>query len=117
MKLYLNSYLTVLKKNFMLLLIVMVLLAVTFPIWIAIPFFIIASIVAKVTTSIAIVFIFVSLAVGFLFSLYFVPINWKVVNNLGKKNRPLSFMYLQTIFILISSLIFGIVLILINILK
>lgn len=116
---YLNSYFKVLKGNFMLVLIAFVLLAVTFFIWAGVPFFIVPSLLSKFTTNFVIVFISISISGGFLFSLYFAPFNLKVAKNIGniKGNHTLkSFIYLQTIFIFVSSLVFAIVLCLINVL-
>lgn len=96
----------------MLVLMAMILLAVTFFIWAGVPFFIIPSLVAELTSNFVIVYLCISLSGGFLFSLYFVPINLKVAKNIGNikgKHTTVSFMYLQTIFILVSSLIFAIV--------
>lgn len=104
----------------MLVLMALVLLAVTFFIWTGVPFFIISSLVAELTSNFVIVYLCISLSGGILFSLYFVPLHLKVAKNIGniKGNRTIiSFMYLQTIFILVSSLIFSIVLGLMNVLQ
>lgn len=112
MNVYFNSYLEVLKRNFMLLLMALVLLMVTIFIWIGVPFFIVPSLIAELTSSFVIVYLFVSLSGGFLFSLYFVPLHFKVAkfisNNKGSRTAN-SFMILQITFILITSLIFAIV--------
>lgn len=96
-----------------------VLLTVTFFIWAGVPFFIVPSLLSKLTSNFVIVFLCISLSSGVLFSLYFVPLNLKVAKNIGniKGNQTSkSFIYLQTIFIFVSSLVFAIVLCLINVL-
>lgn len=119
MNLYFKSYLNVLKRNFMLVVIASVLLFVTFFIWAGVPLFVIPSLLNEFTSNFEIAYLCISLSGGFLFSLYFVPLNLKVAKNVGniKGNRTtISFVYLQTKFILVSSLIFAIVMGLIMIL-
>ena len=78
MSYYYNSYLNVLKREFMLVIIASVLLGVTFFIWAGVPVFIIGSAVANLTTSQFLVNLCISLSVATIFSLYFSPINLKV---------------------------------------
>lgn len=104
----------------MLVVMALVLLAVTFFIWAGVPFFMIGSLVADLTSNIVIIYLCISLSGGFLFSLYFVPFNLKVAKNIASiKNLSvgIAFVYFQTIWILVSSLIFGIALILMNVLQ
>ena len=103
----------------MLVVMALVLLAVTFFIWAGVPFFIIGSLVADLTSNFVIIYLCISLSGGFLFSFYFVPFNLKVAKNIASlkdDSIAISFMYLQTIWIIVSSLIF-IVLILMNVLQ
>lgn len=120
MSVYLHNYLEVFKKNFMLLVMAMVLLAVTFFIWAGIPFFIIGNLVAKLTSNSVITYLSISLSGGFLFSLYFVPFHLKVAERIGniKGNHiAKSFVHLHTLWMIGSSLIFGIVMILMTVLQ
>ena len=113
LNLYVQNYLSVLKKNFMLVVIALVLLAVTFFIWAGIPFFIIGILVGDLTSNFVIIYLCISLSGGFLFSIYFVPVNLKVAKNIAEiKRRSVasSFVRLQTIWILVCSFTFAIVL-------
>jgi hypothetical protein len=115
LNLYIHNYIEVLKKNFMLVVMALGLLVVTFFIWAGVPFFLIGSILADFTTNIIIVFVCVSLSGGFLFSLYFVPLNLKVAKEISRIRgirTTKSFMHVQSVWIIISSLIFAVVLIL-----
>src|SRR5690625_6330972 len=84
---YYNSYLNVLKREFMLVIIASILLVVTFFIWAGVPVFIIGSAVASLTTSQFLVNLCISLSVAIIFSLYFLPINFKVVQEDRKSTR------------------------------
>ena len=115
MNLYIHNYIEVLKRNFMLVIMALVLLVVTFFIWAGVPFFLIGSLLGDFTTNIIIVFVCVSLSGGFLFSLYFVPLNLKVTKEISRKRgirTTKSFMLLQSVWIIMSSIIFAAVLIL-----
>ena len=104
----------------MLVVMALVLLAVTFFVWAGVPFFIIGSLVADFTSNFVIIYFCISLSGGFLFSFYFVPFNVKVAKNIASIknfNVAIAFVYLQTVWILVSSLIFGTALILINFLQ
>ncbi|MFC3041464.1 hypothetical protein ACFOGI_14545 [Virgibacillus xinjiangensis] len=119
LSLYLHNYLDVFKRNFMLVVMALVLLAITFFVWAGVPFFIIGSFVADFTSNFVIIYFCISLSGGFLFSLYFVPFNLKIAKNIASiKNFSVAvaFVYLQTGWILVSSSIFGTVLILMNVL-
>lgn len=103
----------------MLVLMALVLLTVTFFIWAGFPFFIIANLVADFTSNFVIIYLCTALSGGFLFSFYFMPLNLEVAKKIGSlkgNSVAKSFIYLQTIWITVSSLIFVIGLILINIL-
>jgi len=72
----------------------------------------IRGIVAKLTTNIAFIHFGISLSGGHPFSLFFVPINLTAAKNIANiKHRGVvsSFLYIPTIWILISSIIFEIV--------
>ena len=109
MNLYAQSYLTVLKKDFMLVIIAAALLFFTFFLWAGVPVFIIGSFVSTFTSNLVINHLSMSVSTAFLFSLYFVPLNLKVAKHIAnRKNR--SFMYafirVEMIWIAVCSLIF-----------
>lgn len=113
MNLYLQSYLNVLKRNFMLVMMASILIVLTFGIWAGIPLFIIGIAVADLTANLAIIHFCISVSVGLLFSLFFVPINLKVAKHIADiKHRGvvISFVRIQTIWILVCAVIFEIVL-------
>ena len=112
MSLYLQNYSNVLKKNFMLVIIALVLLVLTFFIWAGVPLFIIGNSVAELTSNLVIIHLCISISGGFLFSLFFVPINIKVSQNIADiKNRSvmISFIRIEIIWILVCSLIIEII--------
>jgi len=112
MSLYLQNYSNVLKKNFMLVIIALVLLVLTFFIWAGVPLFIIGNSVEELTSNLVIIHLCISISGGFLFSLFFVPINLKVSKNIADiKNRSvmISFIRIEIIWILVCSLIFEII--------
>ena len=114
MDLYFQNYLIVLKRNFMLVIMASLLLILTFFIWAGFPVFIIGGLVADLTANLAIIHFCISLSAGFLFSLFFVPINLKVAKNIATiKYRGVgrSFIYIQLTWTLVSSVIFELVLI------
>ncbi len=89
------------------------LLALTFFIWAGVPFFIIGSAIAELTSNMIIIHLCISLSGGFLFSLFFVPINLKVAKNIAEIKQCSvldSFMSIEIIWLLICSLIFEIIL-------
>lgn len=113
MKFYFHSYLKVLKKNFMLLIMALVLLIPTFFIWAGVPFFIIGIAVADLTSNLILIHLGISLSGGLLFSLYFAPINLKVARSIADiKHRGLiySFIRIEAIWILVGALIFEVIL-------
>lgn len=112
MSVYLNSYSNVLKKNFMLVIIASILLVITFFIWAGVPIFIIGNAVAKITSQLIIIYLCVLLSAGFLFSLYFFPINLKVAKNVAEVKHSSvisSFIRIQCFWVLACSLIIGII--------
>lgn len=112
MSLYFQNYSIVLKKNFMLMIMASVLLVITFFLWAGVPVFMIGSLISKITSNLAIIHLCISFSGGFLFSLFFVPINLKVAKHIANvKNRSvlISFMRIEIIWIFACSLIFLIV--------
>ncbi|ASK64152.1 hypothetical protein CFK37_19340 [Virgibacillus phasianinus] len=112
MQLYCDSYLAVLKNNFMLIIMAFVLLIVTFFIWVGFPIFVIGIVVADITSNFVLTHIGVSLSVGLLFSLYFIPINLKVAKNIAviKSRGPMnSFIRIEAVWILVGAFIFELI--------
>ncbi|WP_254844381.1 hypothetical protein [Virgibacillus halodenitrificans] len=111
MGLYYESTLNVLKKNFMLVIMAIVLLIPTFFLWAGVPFFIIGGLVENLISSQVLVFISISLSGGFLFSLYFLPFLYKIakqlanITQIGVGNFLLR---IHTTFIFICSVVYGI---------
>lgn len=114
MNFYLHNYLHVLKKNFMLVIMAAVLLPLTFFLWVGVPFFVIGSEVAELTSNLVIIHICISLSAGMLFSLFFVPINLKVAQHIAditQRSALISFLHIQVIWVLACSLIFALILV------
>ncbi|WP_257536019.1 hypothetical protein [Metabacillus litoralis] len=114
MSLYLYNYSKVLKKNFMLVIVASFLLPLTFFIWAGVPFFIIGSTVAEFTSNLMIIHLCIALSGGFLFSLFFVPINLQVAKNIAEIKQCSvldSFISIEVIWLLVSSLIFELILV------
>ncbi|PWU68455.1 hypothetical protein [Gracilibacillus dipsosauri] len=113
---YTKIYLDVLKKNFMIVIMVIPLLVLTFFIWVGIPIYIIGNTVADLTANLGVIHSSISLSVGLLFSLFFVPINWKVARRLAKIKEWTvmnAFLRLEIIWIIFISLVFEIIVIII----
>ncbi|MBR7554010.1 hypothetical protein ACFFJI_02400 [Allobacillus sp. GCM10007491] len=111
MSIYFQSYLHVLKKNYMLVVIAAVLLILTYFIWAGVPFFIIGNIVADATSSGFVTLLSIALSGGFLFSLYFLPIHIKVAKRVASfEHRSVKklFVQIQLVWIFICSAIFAI---------
>lgn len=90
-----------------------VLLVITFFIWAGVPFFIIGSTVAELTSNLAIIHLSISFSGGLLFSLYFVPINLKVAKKIADlKQRSVMhyFIRIELMGVLLCSSIFQIIL-------
>lgn len=112
MGLYGKSYVFVLKKNFMLLIIAAALLVLTFGFWFGIPLFVIAEILSELNLSFFIQAVSVSISIGLLFSLFFIPINLKVSKMVGEKQEQSilqTFMRLQLAFVLVSAILLSII--------
>ena len=107
---YSAAYKKVLRKNFMLVIIAFVLLFPTFFVWAGIPFFIIGGAVGHITTSPILVYLCVALSGGFLFSLYFLPLNVKVARYMADTKESsawYSFLRLEMIWIVAVGVIWG----------
>ncbi|WP_237473958.1 hypothetical protein [Virgibacillus halodenitrificans] len=84
---YYSVYLKTLKKNFMLVIMATVLLIPTFFIWAGIPLFIIGGLIENLTNNALLVHLCISLSGGLLFSLPFMPINFKAEKKYSQYNR------------------------------
>ena len=114
MRYYFQSYKHVLKKDIMLVLIALVLLFFTFGYWLVIPVFYVSLTISNITNSIIINYLCILFSVGFLFSLYFLPINLKVARNIAvsKKHSFLScFLMIEVVWIVVAAILFGIAII------
>lgn len=109
MSLYSKTYLRVLKKNFILLIVTIALLFFTFGFWMGIPVYVIGDILSKYDTPHYIQNICVLFGIGLLFSIFFVPINFKVAEVLreikSQKLLPL-FIRIQLGFIVFAIIFF-----------
>lgn len=112
MKLYANAYKSILKTNFMLLIIAIVLLFFTFGYWLGIPVFIVSMWLFELNTPWYVQVIGVSLSVGILISLFFIPINLKVARRVAeiKDQSALSqLIRIQLTFVLLFAVSFVLV--------
>lgn len=97
----------------MLVIIASVLLVVTFFIWAGVPVFIIGSAGANLTTSQFLVNLCISFSVAIIFSLYFLPINLKVAQDIAitkKRSSYNSFIRIEIMWILVVAAIVQIIL-------
>jgi hypothetical protein len=98
----------------MLLIMAAFLAVLTFFIWTGFPIFIIGSSIANLTTNLVIIHFFIAVSGGLLFSLFFLPINLKVAKRMAEMKRRSvlgSFIRLETMWILGSSLIYETILV------
>ena len=91
MRLYREAYVSVLRKNFMLLIIAFVLVFFTFAYWIGIQIFVIGNMLDRLHIPVLISAVCVFLLVGLLFSLFFIPLNIKVARAVGKSKQQSTF--------------------------
>lgn len=108
MSLYSRAYAFVLKKNFMLLIIAITLLILTFGYWIGIPYFVVGNMLSELNAPVFIQGICISMSAGFFFSLFFISINFKVAKMVGEKKRQSTsqaFTRLQVAFVLLIAII------------
>lgn len=97
----------------MLVIIASVLLVLTLFIWAGIPAFIIGSVVASLTTNQFLINLCVSLSGAIIFSLYFLPINIKVAQDIAvtkKRSSYNSFIRIEIMWIIVVATIFQIIL-------
>ncbi|MGE7920808.1 hypothetical protein ACQKM9_18000 [Viridibacillus sp. NPDC093762] len=116
MSIYSKAYRDFLKKDFMLLVIAIVLLFFTFGLWMGVPVFVVGIFLWEINIPPFISIILVLLLISVLFTIFFIPMNIKVAKTIGKiKNRSTLriFSRLQLIFILSSSVIFSLIFIVI----
>lgn len=112
MGIYLEAYASVLKKNFMLLIIALVLVFFTFSYWIGIPLFVVSNILDKLHMPIFISIVCTILSAGLLLSLLFIPLNLKaarVVGELKQQSTLQAFIHLQMRFVLFCAISIGLV--------
>ncbi|PIC56485.1 hypothetical protein CSV80_14670 [Sporosarcina sp. P12(2017)] len=113
MSYYYNSYLHVVKREFMFIIMAAVLLVLTFFIWVGVPVFIIGSAVASLTTSQFLVNLCISFSIAIIFSLYFLPINFKVAQDIAvtkKRSTYNSFIRIEIMWIVAIAAILQIIL-------
>jgi len=113
MSLYSKAYAFVLRENFMLLIIAIALLFFTFAFWIGIPVFVFGNILSELDTPIFIQGVCISIAVGLLFSIFFIPINLKVAKIVGEmkqESTTQAFSRLHLAFALLSAIVFYLIL-------
>lgn len=91
MGLYREAYVSVLKKDFMLLIIAIVLVFFTFAYWIGIPIFYIGDVLSELNVPSFISIVCIFLSAGLLFSLSFIPLNIKVAQVVGKSKQQSTF--------------------------
>jgi len=98
----------------MLLIIAIALMFVTFGNWIGVPLFVIGNILSELNAPIFIQGVCISMSVGLLFSVFFIPINLKVAKMVGEIRQESTkqiFSRLHLTFILISAIVFFLVVI------
>lgn len=117
MTLYRKAYAIVLRKDFMLIMIALVLMFVTFAFWIGIPIILVGNFISNLKVSIFIQIFCISLSVGLSFSLFFIPIHLKVARVVGEMKTESTlkvFSRLHFVFVLLSTTIFYVMIILIR---
>ncbi|RDW18211.1 hypothetical protein CWR48_11530 [Oceanobacillus arenosus] len=113
MILYIQIYLKVLKSNYMLLIMAIVLAFLTFFIWAGFPGFIISAMLENLTNNFAVILLCTLLSTGFLFSMLFMPINLKVakiIADMKQSSQIHTFVRLEICWILVCAAVFWIVL-------
>lgn len=106
MSIYREAYAIVLKKNFMLLIIGLVLVFFTFAYWVGIPVFVVGGMLDELRMPNFISIVILFLSAGFLFSVLFIPLNIKVAHVVGKLKQQSTlqaFTRLQLRFILLCT--------------
>ncbi|WP_077319085.1 hypothetical protein [Virgibacillus proomii] len=108
---YYDIYRDILKKNFMLVVIALILLFPTFFIWVGIPIFFVGNALDNIITSRFLIYLGISFSGSCIFSLYFLPINLKVTRSIAvaRKSSALhSFLRSETVWVLVGTVIWGI---------
>ncbi len=108
MRLLWNSYVQVLKKDFMLAIIAIALLFFTFFMWAGFPIFFIAPALARLTANLTFIYVAILFLTSLLFTLYFLPINLKVARHIAtvkNRNSIRSFIRIEILWIVIGVLI------------
>lgn len=106
MRLYREAYVKVLKKNFMLLIIAIALVVLTFGFWFGIPIIANGNTLSKINTPIYIQVICMSISVGIFLSLFFIPFHLEVAKKVGEmktKSTIIVFSRLHLGFVLFSA--------------
>ncbi|WP_010095571.1 hypothetical protein [Ornithinibacillus scapharcae] len=112
MRQYVQTYLGVLKKDFMLVMMAVVLISLTFGYWYGIPIFLVGDMVGNITNNLVILHLCVSLSGGLLLSFYLLPINVRVAKNIANKqlnNTFHTFIRIQISWILVYAVLFEII--------
>ena len=112
MGVYGKSYIFVLKKNFMMVIIAAALLILTFGFWFGIPLFLVSGILSELNLPFFIQAVSVSMSIGLFFSLFFIPINLKVakvIEKMKKQSTLQIFTRLQLVFILVSAILLSLI--------
>ena len=84
LKLYRNAYKFILKTDFMLLVIALVSIFFTAFIWVGVPVFVMSDWLSKFNIPIYVIIFIVPIIMGFILSLYFIPLNLKVARRVAK---------------------------------
>lgn len=98
-----NDYINVLKRNGMLILIILALLFFTFGFWFGIPFFTFSALLAKWNVPIVLSEIIIYLLIGTFMSIYFIPLHLKFVQQRStrvSKNKFRVLFFSQLVMIL-----------------
>ena len=112
MTVYSKMYLHVIKKNFMLLIVTIALLFFTFAFWMGIPVYVISDFLSKFNTPHHIQNVCVLFGICILFSIFFIPINFKVAKALSEIKTLQLFSRIHLGFILLTTIIFYLIFIL-----
>lgn len=117
MRYYYDMYINVMKKNFMLVIIAVILLFPTFFIWAGVPFFLVSNALNNIMINQILVYLGISISGSLIFSLYFLPINLKVAQNIAitRKSSVLhSFLKLKISWIIVGAVIWGFAIVIIS---
>lgn len=107
---YYRLYSDAVKKNFMLVIIALMLLFPTFFIWAGVPVFFVGNALENIIANKYVIYLGISLSGGLLFSVYFLPVNLKVARNIADERNSSflqEFFLLEIKWILAAALIWG----------